>query len=64
MDNYRSVIPFLIRTAKEKGVWSQETHLDNENTERMNDHIVIFRGSTMKTFDCLFERGKSRFSAH
>ena len=64
MYNYKGVIPFLIETAKKKGVRLEEADFDNPDIECLNQHVVIFRRSACQIINGLFEGGESGSTAH
>lgn len=55
MDNYAGIIPFLIDAAKKKGVRFEIDDFADEEVERKNDDLVIFRGRAAKVIDRIFE---------
>jgi len=59
MNNYKGVIPFLIETAKKKGVRLEEADFDNPDIECLNEHVVIFRRGGCEIINRLFESGES-----
>ncbi len=55
MTDYRGIIPFIVETAKDKGMRFDISDFSDGDIECLNEDVVIFRGKANDLIHRLFE---------
>ncbi len=64
MSNNCSPMSLLVEAAKKKGVRLQESDFCNEDIERLNNYVMVFRGAACDLINSIFEGDKRGVAAH